>query len=177
MRHNERGRGRGRRTHHDIDHHNARGDGRGLGRRMRHGDVRAALLLALQDGAAHGYELGQRLERASGGAWRPSPGSIYPTLQLLADEELVTSEERDGKRVFTLTRKGSALVKERQDRGDEVPWLTTVDGPTGDLRDAFVTLKLAVKQVGSAGTADQVGRAKAIIAEARRQIYALLAEG
>ena len=67
---------------------------------MRHGDVRAAILLGLTEGPAHGYEIGQRLLRASGGAWQPSPGSIYPTLQTLSDEDLVTSEEREGKRIW-----------------------------------------------------------------------------
>jgi DNA-binding PadR family transcriptional regulator len=169
MRYNERR----RRHHHDYDHH---GDDRGRGR-MRHGDVRAALLLALQDGPGHGYELGQRLERASGGAWRPSPGSIYPTLQALADEELVESEERDGKRIFALTRKGAAALKARQERGAAPPWADAYDGPTRELAEATYALKLAVKQIAGAGTAEQCQRAKAIVVEARRQIYALLAQG
>ena len=142
---------------------------------MRHGDVRAALLLALQEGAAHGYELGQRLERASGGAWRPSPGSIYPTLHALADEDLVSSEERDGKRIFTLTRKGSAAVKVREDRGDEAPWHGAYDGPAGELRDAGRSLKQAIRQVMDVGTADQCARVKTIVVEARRQVYELFA--
>src|SRR5580698_1669562 len=160
MRHSERTRRRDRRHEHDDG-------GRGRGR-MRHGDVCAALLLALQDGAAHGYELGQRLERASGGAWRPSPGSIYPTLQALADEDLVSSEERDGKRIFTLTRKGSAAIKVREDRGDATPWDAAYDGPSGELREAGIALKLALKQIATVGTTEQCARAKAIVVEARR---------
>jgi DNA-binding PadR family transcriptional regulator len=143
---------------------------------MRHGDVRAALLLALQEGPAHGYELGQRLERASGGSWRPSPGSIYPTLQALADEELVSSEERDGKRVFTLARKGTAALKERSDRGDEAPWQGHFDGPGGELKEAVIALRMAVRQVGEVGTAEQCAKVKAIVVEARRQVYELLAK-
>ena len=68
-----------------------RGNWRGGGRRMRRGDIRTALLLALKDGRAHGYELIGRLEEKIGGTWRPSPGSVYPTLQLFEDEGLVRS--------------------------------------------------------------------------------------
>ena len=144
---------------------------------MRHGDVRAALLLALQAGPAHGYELGQRLEIASAGAWRPSPGSIYPTLQILADQELVSSEERDGKRIYTLTRRGKTELEQRAERGDEAPWHDAFDGKSGGLREAVVGLKMAAKQIGTVGTAAQCGRAIEIVVEARRRLYELLAEG
>jgi len=170
MRHNERIRGRHRRRGHEDDNERGRN-------RMRHGEVRVALLLALQDGATHGYELGQRLERASGGAWRPSPGSIYPTLHALADEDLVSSEERDGKRIFTLTRKGAVALKAREDRGDEVPWHGTYDGPAAELRDAGRSLKDAIRQIMNVGTAEQCAKAKAIVVEARRNVYQLLAQG
>lgn len=144
---------------------------------MRHGDVRAALLVALEPGAAHGYELGRRLERASAGAWRPSPGSIYPTLQLLADEELVTSEERDGKRIYTLTTKGTAEVRDRNRRGEGEPWRAAYDEESGELREAMRVLKMAAKQVATAGSVGQRTRAVAIVNDARRQIYELLAKG
>jgi len=151
------------------------GDGR-LGR-LRHGDVRVALLLALQDGPGHGYELGQRLERASGGGWRPSPGSIYPTLQALEDEDMVSSQERDGKRVYTLARRGAALLRQRAERGDEAPWHSALECKAGALKEAVISLKLAARQVGAAGTPEQRDRAVAIVVEARRQLYDLLAKG
>jgi DNA-binding PadR family transcriptional regulator len=144
---------------------------------MRHGDVRAALLLALQEGPAHGYELGQRLERASGGAWRPSPGSIYPTLQALADEALVIATDRDGKRVYELNRRGLAELKDRAERGEGTPWQAASDAPSSELKEAMLVLKFAAKQVGAVGTAGQVARATAIFVEARRQVYELLAKG
>jgi DNA-binding PadR family transcriptional regulator len=157
---------------HDHDHGDRHGHGRG---RLRHGEVRIALLRALADGPAHGYELGQRLEKASQGAWRPSPGSIYPTLQLLADEEMVSSEERDGKRIYTLTRRGQAEQKERAGRGEGAPWQGAYDERAGDLREAVVALKMAAKQVAAVGTTDQQSRAAAIVVEARRKLYDLLA--
>jgi DNA-binding PadR family transcriptional regulator len=145
-------------------------------RRMRHGDVRAALLLALKEGPAHGYELGQRLERASGGAWRPSPGSIYPTLQALADEDLVTATDRDGKRVYELNKRGLAALDERAERGEEMPWQAASDAPSSELKEAVLALKLAARQIGAIGTADQVARATAIVVAARREVYELLAQ-
>src|ERR1700735_4256535 len=85
-----------------------RAGGRGWGdrRRMRRGDVRGEVLSALVDGPAHGYEVIRRLEERSGGRWRPSPGSIYPTLQMLEDAGLVRASEQDGRRTYTLTDDG-----------------------------------------------------------------------
>jgi DNA-binding PadR family transcriptional regulator len=130
--------------------------------------------MALADGPAHGYQLGQRLERASEGAWRPSPGSIYPTLQMLSDEEMVSSEERDGKRIYTLTRRGEAEHKERGKRGEGAPWQGAYDDQSRDLRASSVALRMAVKQVALVATAEQQTRATAILVEARRKLYDLL---
>src|SRR6266545_6020465 len=111
------------------------------GRRARRGDVRTALLSLLADKPMHGYDLIRELEQRSGGAWRPSPGSIYPTLQLLEDEGLVTSQEQDGKRVYTINDAGRAELEERRERGAGDPWEF---GPLGEglgqLREAGVQL-------------------------------------
>jgi DNA-binding PadR family transcriptional regulator len=144
---------------------------------MRHGDVRIALLLALSEGPTHGYELGQRLLRASNGAWQPSPGSIYPTLQSLSDEELVSSDEQGQKRIYTLTPNGVALLKERSARGEAAPWQDAQDGGSGELREAVVGLKLAARQIAAAATTEQRSAAVAIIVDARRRLYELLAKG
>jgi DNA-binding PadR family transcriptional regulator len=82
-----------------------RGHGRG-GHRAKRGDVRSAILALLGEKPMHGYEMIQELEERSGGRWRPSAGSIYPTLQLLEDEGLVRAQEVEGKRVFDLTDAG-----------------------------------------------------------------------
>src|SRR5689334_14343021 len=104
---------------HFIHHHHhgfhAMGPGRGhrrhggppgwggtRGPRARRGDVRAALIVLLAEEPLNGYQLMQAIEERSGGAWRPSPGSVYPTLQQLEDEGLVKAVERDGQRVFEL---------------------------------------------------------------------------
>jgi DNA-binding PadR family transcriptional regulator len=145
--------------------------------RLRHGDMRAALLLALAEGPAHGYEIGQRLFRASGGAWQPSPGSIYPTLQMLDDEELVESEEREQKRVYRLTRRGQAFLKARSDEGTDVPWHDATAARAGELRQAVAGLKGAARQVADVGSVEQREQATQIIVEARRRLYELLARG
>ena len=151
----------------------------GGGRRARRGDVRTALLSLLGDKPMHGYDLIRELEQRSGGAWRPSPGSIYPTLQLLEDEGLVTAEERDGKRVYTITDAGRAELEERRERGGEhEPWEF---GPLGEglgqLRDAGFQLAAAAMQVARTGSEPQRKQAAEILAEARKKLYALLAEG
>ncbi len=148
------------------------------GGRMRRGDIRTALLAALDDGPGHGYELIQRLEAKSEGAWRPSPGSVYPTLQLLEDEGLVQSTERDGKRVYEVTDAGRAEAATRIGEAGGTPWeVAGRDGrPSGELREAMGLLHLAAKQVGMAGTDAQREQAIAIIRDARKQLYTLLAD-
>src|SRR5215831_5958389 len=93
--------------------------GRG-GPRARRGDVRAAVLALLAERPMHGYEMIKEIEERSGGAWTPSPGSIYPTLQMLEDEGLISGQEIEGKRRFTLTDAGKAEQESRA--GEETPW-------------------------------------------------------
>lgn len=175
-----RGRGRGRDFDPEmIDALRAGGPpwARGGGR-MRRGDIRTALLLILEEGPGHGYELIQRLEEKSDGAWRPSPGSVYPTLQLLDDEGLVTASERDGKRTFEITDAGRAEAASRVAGAGGAPWDLAGRGgrPSGELREAIGTLMLASRQVAGAGSKEQVERAVAILKDARKQLYAILAE-
>jgi DNA-binding PadR family transcriptional regulator len=127
----------------------------------------------------HGYDIIQELESRSGGAWRPSPGSIYPTLQMLEDGGLVTSEDQDGKRVYSLTEAGKAEVEERKERtGGVPPWEFGAGGGEAQmqLRDAFFQLAAALMQVARTGTAPQMKQAGEIVAEARKKVYAILAQ-
>ncbi len=141
---------------------------------MRRGDVRAALLIALLDGPGHGYALIQNLEAKTEGRWRPSPGSVYPALNLLNDEGLVSATERDGKQIFELTDAGRAEAEQRIAQGS-LPW-DEADGEHGDLRTAVRDLHLAAKQVGITGSPEAVTQATTIITEARKSLYRLLAE-
>src|SRR3954447_5405451 len=97
------------------------GHGHGRGRRARRGDVRAAVLVLLDEQARNGYQLIQEIEQRSGGMWRPSPGSVYPALQQLEDEGLVRAQEVDGKRSFRLTDEGTKYVEEHGERL-AAPW-------------------------------------------------------
>jgi DNA-binding PadR family transcriptional regulator len=144
------------------------------GHRARRGDVRSAILALLEERSMHGYEMIQELEERSGGRWRPSAGSIYPTLQLLEDEGLVSAEEVDGRRVFSLTEDGREAAGKRSAR---TPWEDGDDGsPHHRLRTAAIQLGGAAMQVGQAGSEDQISRAAEILTDARRQLYSILAE-
>lgn len=161
-------------------HHHRRPHSRlfGPGGRARRGNLRAAILVLLTGESMHGYQIIQRLEERSGGIWRPSPGSVYPTLQLLEDQGMVHVQEQEGRRVFTLTEAGRAEAEHaREADGDP---LDALDGAARDprlrLRHAVHGLGAAARQVATAGTAEQVDETLSILADARRRIYSLLAE-
>ena len=180
--------------HHDLDNHHdpfgrrvgrgrpIRGSGRGRGRggyrsrsggRANRGDVRAAVLALLAEQPMHGYQIISELDERTGGAWKPSPGSVYPTLQMLADEGLVRSEPEGGKNVFHLTDSGRRAAAQ----GDSAPWDAVAgDGATVDVRRTIAQLAMAFKQVTHTGTVDQVERATRILNDARKAIYGILAE-
>lgn len=153
-----------------------RGGRRGGGRRQRRGNVRAAVLALLAERPMHGYEMIQELAERTNGVWKPSPGSVYPTLQLLADEGLITAQEEGGKRLFTLTETGTA---EAAKLGSSTPWADIAGEPDLDamqLHEALRQLFMAVDQISQAGTEDQKSRAVEAVNEAKRRIYGLLAE-
>ncbi|HEX7464887.1 MAG TPA: PadR family transcriptional regulator [Actinomycetota bacterium] len=149
------------------------------GRRARRGDVRAALLTLLAERPMHGYDLIRELEERSGGMWRPSPGSVYPTLQMLEDEEFVTSDEQDGKRIYSITDAGRVELEERKNRQGAAPWECgeAVAEGLAKLRDSMFQLGAAAMQVARTGSAEQRGKAAEILSEARKKLYAILAEG
>jgi DNA-binding PadR family transcriptional regulator len=140
--------------------------------------VRAAILTLLEEKPAHGYDLIRELEERSGGMWQPSPGSVYPTLQLLEDQGLLTSEEVDGKRVYAITDQGRTHLAEHQERhGEAAPWEGFGDGEGfGKLFGAMSQLGAAVMQVARAGRTDQMDRVADIVTDARKSVYAILAE-
>ncbi|MCB1002127.1 MAG: PadR family transcriptional regulator [Acidimicrobiales bacterium] len=173
MRHGHREKGMGR----EYGHGGHGGPPRGRGGRMRRGDTRYALLSALTDGPGHGYELIQRLEERTGGRWKPSPGSVYPTLQLLEETGLVRGEQRDDKRIYSITEAGQTELANRVQEPGGAPWMAGADaGPRGELRQAVMGLMMASKQIGMQGDTALVERAAAIVADARKQLYQLLAD-
>ena len=170
--------------------HHGRGPGRGpgpwggggpwgppRGRRRDRGDVRAAILLLLAEQPRHGYEILTELADRSDGQWRPSPGSVYPVLKRLTKDGLVLPTHEGGRRVFSLTDEGAALVTAERDAWGE-PWVQAAE-PENDaaieLWDEGRQLGAAVWQVGQLGRPEQTAAAAAILADARKRIYGLLA--
>ena len=148
------------------------------GRRLRRGDVRAAILVLLEEVSLNGYQIIQELSERSNGAWRPSPGSVYPILQQLEDEKLVAVVASESGRTFELTDAGRTLVAEQRETLGK-PWETAAAGVNGAQTELMVTFKqvvMAVRQVGSAGTDAQRQKATAVLADARRAIYRILAD-
>jgi DNA-binding PadR family transcriptional regulator len=165
------------RSRHGYGRHEMRcGRGHGRGRhRVRRGDVRSAILALLDDRPMHGYEMIQELEERTGGRWTPSAGSIYPTLQLLEDEGLVTAEEVEGRKVYSLTDSGQEAVPERTEGGR--PWEHgDEDSPRFEARKELFKLMGAAKQLGRADNDEQLTKAAEILKDARRKLYGLLAE-
>ena len=149
--------------------------GFGRGPKVGRGDVRAAILVLLTEGPMHGYQVIQELTDRSGGMWRPSPGSVYPTLQLLEDEGLVRSEEVDGKRVFHLTAAGAAEAAKRRE-GSATPWEVGAGGESFfELRNLGFGVVAAVMQVVQTGDEALIAKAMDILAATKRSIYLLLA--
>jgi DNA-binding PadR family transcriptional regulator len=153
-----------------------RGRRGGAGRRARRGDVRAAALALLVERPMHGYEMIQELEERTDGVWRPSPGAVYPALQLLEDQGFVTADAEAGKRLYSLTDAGR---EEAAKLGDRKPWeevTAGIDPSQFRLRDALGPIAVAARQVAMAGTPTQQAAATEILAETRRKLYSILAE-
>jgi DNA-binding PadR family transcriptional regulator len=157
------------------------------GPRVRRGDVRAAVLDVVREGSqndepVNGYQVIQRIADRSGGAWRPSPGSVYPTIQQLEDEGLIEADDERGRRTFRLTTEGEAYVAANPDE------LAAVWAPFEERREQqtteFAGLKPeigqvmgAVWQIVTTGTDRQRRDAVEILVDTRRKLYGLLADG
>ncbi|WP_353987611.1 PadR family transcriptional regulator [Ruicaihuangia caeni] len=147
-----------------------------VGTRMGRGDVRAAILSLLAEQPMHGYQVINEIEKRSHGMWKPSPGSVYPALQLLADEGLVTAAEADGRKTYSLTEAGRAVA---EDANDSAPWMMSGMGHAthgAAIPRAGSKLAQAAAQVARHGTPEQVNQAVAVLDEARRRLYSILAQ-
>lgn len=152
------------------------------GPRARRGDVRAAILDVLRHEPLNGYQIIGQIGERSSGAWKPSPGSVYPTLQQLEDEGLVEADEERGRRTFRLTAEGETYVGANTAEMAEV-W-APFEAPRGEQRSDFATLKPEIGQVMNAvwqiiSTGSEAQRAEAIdvLVDTRRKLYGILAEG
>jgi DNA-binding PadR family transcriptional regulator len=171
-------------------HHRAFRRGMSFGRHMedevrtRRGDIKYLLLTLLAERPRHGYDLIKELETRNAGFYRPSAGSIYPTLQMLEEGGFLTSEMVEGKRVYTITEAGKKLLSERegQERGagsrsDSRASARERWNRLAELRKVAVELGGAVMQVARHGDSARVDKVEEILDRARREIYAILSEG
>lgn len=149
------------------------------GRRRKRGEIRDAILHLLEHSPMHGYEMIQEIEQRSGGRWTPSPGSVYPMLQLLEDEGLIAHEEQEGRKVFSLTTAGTAHVTE-QLAEHTPPWEPRegeAESPHHRMFSAGGQMMMAARQVVAVGDDAQIEAAVAILEAARRELYGILAGG
>ena len=148
---------------------------RGSGR-ARRGDVRLAMLRLLAEEPRNGYQLIQAIEERSEGLWRPSPGSVYPTLAQLEDEGMIRSIQTDGARRFQITDAGREYLDNRAE--EPAPWepaADEADNPLSELAPLVIAIGKATFQVASVGDRDQRDQARALLSDTRRALYRILA--
>jgi len=140
------------------------------------GDVRAAILALLREGPRNGYQIMSEIEERSEGAWRPSPGAVYPALSQLADEGLIEAGESSGRRTFRLTDEGRRYVEEHPEAA-RAAWesMTHEQGEVPGLFVQAARLGGAIVQMAREGTPQQIHEAEALLEEARRTMYQILA--
>src|SRR5215813_13908347 len=142
------------------------------------GDVRAAILALLQEGPLNGYQIMSEIEERSSGAWRPSPGAVYPALSQLADEGLIEGSESAGRRTFSLTDAGRAYVEENPEMARGA-WESTAQQEAWQLPGLFAEaarLGGGIVQIAHAGTPEQVRAAERLLERTRRELYRILAD-
>jgi DNA-binding PadR family transcriptional regulator len=148
--------------------------------RTRRGDIKFMLLGVLSERAQHGYELIKELESRRGGFRRLSPGSVYPTLQMLEEGGYLTSEQVDEKRVYTITESGRQFLSDRnQQSPSRNPHDRLEEGKPSELmelRRTLTELNDAVTQVARSSNLGQANRVRELLAQVKREIYKLLAE-
>ncbi len=146
--------------------------------KARRGDVRAAILAVLAQEPMNGYQVIQEIAERSGGAWKPSPGSVYPTLQQLQDEGLVTADAETGQRAYTLTDEGRTYVAEHADEMAAVWEAVTppADEDENGIKPLLGQVGTALWQVLTSGTPEQQAKARKALVELRRTLYGILAD-
>jgi DNA-binding PadR family transcriptional regulator len=142
------------------------------------GDVRAAILALLREGPRNGYQIMSDIEERSNGAWRPSPGAVYPALSALADEGLITDEKTDGKRVFRLTDAGREHIEQNPEMARGA-WESTEQQEAWQVPGLFAEaarLGAGIVQIAHAGDPVQVRATERLLERTRRELYRILAE-
>ena len=142
------------------------------------GDLKYMILELLRDRPMHGYEVMRALEETSGGAYTASPGSVYPTLQSLEDDGYVSSEEADGRKVYTITEEGREFLDSNRDRVEQIlhriaDFAKHFSGaPMTDVTRSFMRLAHASfeQSIRRVGDEDSMDRLREILEKAAREI-------
>ena len=140
--------------------------------------MRAAILALLREGPRNGYQIMTEIGERSGGAWRPSPGAVYPALSQLTDEGLIAGEESGGRRTFRLTEAGREYV-EHNPQMARAAWESAAQQEDWEVPGLFAEaarLGGGIVQLAHAGTPEQVQAAERLLEQTRRQLYRILAE-
>ncbi len=148
------------------------------GSKASRGDVRAAILALLREGPRTGYQIMSDIKERSGGAWRPSPGAVYPALSQLADEGLIQGEESGGRRTFSLTDAGRAYIEQNPDMARGA-WESKAQQDAWELPGLFAEaarLGGGIVQVAHAGSPAQIHAAERLLERTRRELYQILAD-
>jgi DNA-binding PadR family transcriptional regulator len=155
--------------------------GRGGGRAQRmfgQGDLKLLLLALIADKPAHGYDLIRTIEAKFGGSYVPSPGTIYPTLTLLEEQELITGEaQAGGKKSYSATPAGRQFLAENSDQVKAL--MTRIDimagssahgAPPESIIHAVQTLRHAILAKPAGWTEEEEARIRKILEAAAREI-------
>lgn len=148
------------------------------GPKASRGDVRAAILALLREGPLNGYQIMSEIEERSGGAWRPSPGAVYPALSQLADEGLIEGTESGGRRAFSLTDAGREYVEQNPEMARGA-WESMAQQEAWQVPGLFAEaarLGGGIMQIAHVGTPEQVRAAERLLGQARRDLYKILAD-
>ena len=120
---------------------------RGFGPRFERGEIRYVILDLLKDKPRHGYSIIQELEKKSHGFYTPSSGTIYPTLQLLEDQDLITSDQKDGKKVYAITELGLKFLKDHEAELEQMQERVRGRGPWGVHNDLMNEMREGMGQM------------------------------
>ena len=146
------------------------------------GDLKYVILGLLKDKPRHGYDIIRELEEQSLGTYKPSPGAVYPTLQMFEDMGYTTSTERDGKKTYTITEHGLQFLAERKDSADEVRshmkrrWSFKNIGRMAMVMKEYHALEHILGRGFRTLDADQTQRIREILVNARNEIENIISE-
>src|SRR6266852_5301772 len=149
------------------------------------GDLKYVILDLLKDQPRHGYDIIRALEDRMRGAYRPSPGSVYPTLQMLEDLGYVTSNQQEGKKVYSITEEGRRYLNEQQSTMDDIRsrisagWDAASRPEVADLMHELQMLGRALFRHGTRGALqdpERLNKLRDILSRARREVETLSEE-